>query len=73
MELSRAAACPFQQLIAGVAVAARPARCYWFPKMLQDEGSAAGSCLAELDYRIELCLIAGSAILIVGEVGAQIE
>src|SRR4029078_2761269 len=56
-----------------IAVVARPVRGHLLPEMLEDvPGSALGG-LTELDHRAELLLIHRPALLVILEVGAQID
>src|SRR5690606_26013148 len=70
--LPRLAGLPAGHLVAGVAVAASPVGVALLAEVLEDVARAALRGLAEADHRAELLLVAGPALLVVGEVGAQV-
>src|ERR1044071_4269921 len=63
---------PQRHGVAGVAVAAPPVALHLRAEVLEDEARAAARGLREVDHRLELRLVARAALLVVGEVRAEV-
>lgn len=68
----RSQALPCRELIAGIAIPARPSRVDFLAEVFENESRAAAGGLTELDYRVELGLIPGAAIFVVDEICGEI-
>src|SRR5665213_1522095 len=68
----RSQAFPCRELIAGIAIPARPSRVDFLAEVFENESRAAAGGLTELDYRVELGLIPGAAIFVVDEICGEI-
>src|SRR5438128_381208 len=64
---------PLLHGVARVAVAAPPVVLHILAEVLEDEPRAAARRLREVDHGLQLRLVARAALLVVGEVGAQVD